>query len=86
MVPRRNSSGGAPRAVVDATEHDFGIVQPTGKCEFTFELSNAGDKPLQIHKVHKSCNCVLDKLPLRVLLPGQSAPLRVVVQLKGRQG
>ena len=87
-VKNQNTSPihGVGKASVDNSEHDFGLIQPQGKVRHTFYLKNIGAGPLKILKVKKSCNCILDDLPLRILEPGESADIDVVIKLEGRQG
>ncbi|HBO46426.1 MAG TPA: hypothetical protein DD670_21355 [Planctomycetaceae bacterium] len=75
-----------PRVEVDPSEHDFGVIDPGDACEWTFHLRNAGGSSLEITKGKESCKCVLDSIPLRVLEPGQSVPIRMTVRLRGREG
>ncbi|MBN1910322.1 MAG: DUF1573 domain-containing protein [Pirellulales bacterium] len=78
--------GGQPRAVVDNPKHDFGLVDPDGKCQHVFVIRNAGTGYLKLRTSESSCKCVLSKLPARVLGPGQVVRARVEVVTRDRTG
>jgi len=71
--------GAQPSVVVDAEEHDFGIVERHHVVEHSFRFTNRGDAPLQLKSGGTTCmKCTVSKIPGSPIPPGQSAD--VVVQ------
>jgi len=78
-----------PHPVIEAIEpvHDFGTVWIGPKLNHTFEIRNAGDKPLEITRVKPSCGCTVAGNYPRKLEPGQNGEFPFAVastKLRGR--
>jgi rhodanese-related sulfurtransferase len=70
---------GAPRVQVDATVYDFGIIVHGYSYSHEFLVTNVGTTPLTISKVSPFCACTTAVAPSAPIAPGQSAPLRLVL-------
>jgi hypothetical protein len=64
---------GNPRAVVDSTEFDFGLMDPFVESEHKFEIKNDGEGVLHLTAGGKTCNCVGFAIEPQIVLPGESA-------------
>jgi hypothetical protein len=71
------AEGRLPKAVVEASEHDFGVCDPMETGSHTFLIRNQGDAPLAIKKGPTSCKCTLADLPTDVIPPGETGQVRV---------
>jgi hypothetical protein len=63
---------GTPKAVVETTEHDFGVMEPDtdGSCEFV--IRNEGTAPLTLVDGGKTCFCVGFNVSDLIVEPGES--------------
>jgi mono/diheme cytochrome c family protein len=73
---------------VDFTEvdHDFGTVTNENKAEHVFEISNGGDEDLLIEKLVGSSGTIKAVVSSSRLKPGEEGSIRVIVDLRGKQG
>ena len=69
--PRPAAAG--PRAVVDKSTYDAGIVESTAQMEHTFVIRNEGQAPLLLARGPSSCSCTTIKLPKGPIPPGERA-------------
>lgn len=76
----------APVIDADRTEYNYGQVDETTPVEFTFTLRNRGDAPLTISQVETSCGCTSTQIGGKSLAPGESTPLTVRFNPRGRRG
>lgn len=75
-VKKRNDpSAAVPIASCDATDFDFGMMDPLNVAEHTFEIRNDGKAPLRIEGGPSSCKCTLSDLKSAVLEPGEVFPV-----------
>jgi len=51
-----------------------------------FTLTNSGDEPLLIERVHATCGCSTAILPQARLAPGESTELEVIIDTAGLEG
>ncbi len=66
-----------PQAVPDATEYDFGIMDPLTMGEHTFVIRNQGQAPLKLEKGDTTCKCTLSTLDNNEVPPGGEATVRM---------
>jgi hypothetical protein len=62
-----------PKAVVDETEFDFGMLDPGGSAAHTFVIRNEGSAPLVLAAGDTSCKCTLSEVSKQLVAVGESA-------------
>lgn len=76
----------APAANFTETSHDFGEMKQGDKKEHTFTLTNSGKSDLHIRRVRSSCGCTAVAPSTKVIAAGQSAPIKVTFDSRGKRG
>ena len=76
----------APVAKFSENAHDFGNMKQGEKKEHTFMLSNNGKSELIIRNVRSSCGCTAVAPSKKVIAPGESAPVKVTFDSRGKRG
>ena len=76
----------APIAAFTEESHDFGAMKQGDKKEFTFVLSNKGKSDLHIRNIRASCGCTAVAPSTKVISAGQSAPIKVTFDSRGKRG
>lgn len=76
----------APVARFDESAHDFGEMKQGNKKEHTFMLSNDGKSELVIRNIRSSCGCTAVAPSTKVIAPGESAPIKVTFDSRGKRG
>jgi hypothetical protein len=76
----------APVAVFSQTSHDFGDMKQGDKKDHTFSLTNNGKSELIIRNIRSSCGCTAVAPAKNVIAPGESAPIKVTFDTKGKRG
>lgn len=76
----------APIAKFSEKTHDFGNIKQGDKKEYTFTLTNAGKSDLIIRNVRSSCGCTAVAPASKVIAAGQSAPIKVTFNSRGKRG
>jgi hypothetical protein len=76
----------APVAKFDEETFDFGDMKQGDKKEHTFTLSNNGKSDLIIRNVRSSCGCTAVAPSTKVIAAGQSAPIKVTFDSRGKRG
>ncbi|MDD4756797.1 MAG: DUF1573 domain-containing protein [Prolixibacteraceae bacterium] len=76
----------APAAKFSESSHDFGNMKQGEKKEHTFMLSNDGKADLIIRNVRSSCGCTAVAPSKKVIAPGESAPVKVTFDSRGKRG
>lgn len=79
----RPAGAGAPKAVVDRTDHDFGAMDMDLEGRQAFTFTNAGTGVLKLTTGTTSCGCTLSRIDRDEVLPGEST--KVVVQWKAKK-
>jgi hypothetical protein len=71
-LQRAEEAEGTPKAVVETTEHNFGVMEPDteGSCEFV--IRNEGTAPLTLVDGGKTCFCVGFNVSDPIVEPGAS--------------
>ena len=76
----------APVADFSEKAHDFGEMKQGDKKEHTFTLKNDGKSELVIRNVRSSCGCTAVAPSKKVIAPGESAPIKVTFDSRGKRG
>lgn len=79
-------SGKAPKVELDKKEHDFGSITDGDVVETEFIVKNVGETDLVIIDAKGSCGCTVPKPPKDPIKPGESAPIKVSFDSKGKVG
>ena len=76
----------APVAKFSEKNHDFGEMKQGDKMDHTFTLTNDGKSELIIRNVRSSCGCTAVAPAKKVIAPGESAPVKVTFNSRGKRG
>ncbi|HZH71059.1 MAG TPA: DUF1573 domain-containing protein [Mariniphaga sp.] len=76
----------APVAKFSENSYDFGDLKQGDKKEHTFSLKNEGKSELIIRNVRSSCGCTAVTPSKNVIAPGESAPIKVTFDTRGKRG
>ncbi|HKI88969.1 MAG TPA: DUF1573 domain-containing protein [Draconibacterium sp.] len=76
----------APIAKFSEKIHDFGDITQGDKKEYTFMLANDGKSDLIIRNVRSSCGCTAVAPATKVIAAGESAPIKVTFDSRGKRG
>jgi len=76
----------APVASFSEKSHDFGEMKQGDKKEHTFTLKNNGKSELIIRNIRSSCGCTAVAPSKKVIAPGESAPVKVTFDSRGKRG
>ena len=83
-TPDPSASG--PRLKLSQDSWNFGTARHLEHLETTVQLSNTGTAELRISNVSTSCGCTAAQPEKRVLLPGESTPLKITFNTRGKNG
>lgn len=76
-----------PVLSIEKTTHDFGkIKEQNGVASVTFTLTNKGNAPLVINRVHASCGCTTPTWTKEPILPGKSGTVTAAYNPQNRPG
>ena len=75
-----------PKLVIDQPLIDLGTVVEGVEIPYTATFSNVGGEPLEILDVSTSCGCTLLNLKDKVIAPGKTGELDVVMDTAMKQG
>jgi hypothetical protein len=76
----------APVATFPEKTFDFGEMKQGEKKEHTFTLKNDGKSELIIRNVRSSCGCTAVAPATKVIAAGESAPVKVTFDSRGKRG
>lgn len=76
----------APVANFPEKTYDFGEMTQGEKKEHTFTLTNNGKSELIIRNVRSSCGCTAVAPSKKVIAAGETAPIKVTFDSKGKRG
>lgn len=76
----------APVASFEPKTFDFGEMNQGDKKSHTFTLTNDGKSELIIRRVRSSCGCTAVAPSKKVIAPGESAPIKVTFDSRGKRG
>ena len=80
----QNKTG--PVMEIEPEEHDFGGVQQDQKLAHAFTVKNVGTENLEIRRISTSCGCTAAIAAARVVKPGESTTLDVVLETRKYKG
>lgn len=76
----------APVAKFNESDYDFGDMKQGDKREHTFNLTNNGKSDLIIRNIRSSCGCTAVAPSTKVISAGQTAPIKVTFDSRGKRG
>ncbi|MCL9769980.1 DUF1573 domain-containing protein [Flavobacterium sp. HXWNR69] len=79
-------AGKLAKVELDKEVHDFGTINEGDIVETEFIVKNVGDSDLLIHDAKGSCGCTVPLPPKEPIKPGDSAPIKVSFDSKGKPG
>ena len=79
-------AGRLAKVEFDKEVHDFGTIAEGAIVETEFMVKNVGDSDLIIHEAKGSCGCTVPQPPKDPIKPGDSAPIKVSFDSKGKPG
>jgi hypothetical protein len=77
VAPLLHGRDAPPKAVVDRTPWDLGLIQSGEEFRHTFVIRNEGQSPLTLAPGPKLCACTVTKLPDKPVPPGGHAEVAV---------
>ena len=69
----------------DKVSYDFGTIEEDDIVETSFVITNTGKSDLLIKKASASCGCTIPDWPKEAIKPGESAPMNVKFNSKGKK-
>lgn len=78
--------GKLPKVKLDKEIHDFGTIAEGAVVETEFIVTNSGEGDLLIVDAKGSCGCTVPQPPKDPIKPGESAPIKVSFDSKGKPG
>ena len=66
-----------PRAVIDRTDLDFGVMEVSQESKHIFRVTNKGEAPLLLKKGATTCQCTLSKVAEKPIPPGETAEIEL---------
>ena len=82
----QNPSNVKPVIQFEKTEFDFGKILQGEVVSYTFHVTNAGNAPLIITSLEKSCGCTTGDFPKQPIEPGQGGEIKITYDSKGHFG
>lgn len=76
----------APVVNFSEMKYDFGEMRQGEKKDHTFMLSNEGKSDLIIRNIRSSCGCTAVAPGKKVIPPGETAPVKVTFNSRGKRG
>lgn len=76
----------APVVSFDVKSHDFGAINQGDQVKTTFNIKNEGKRDLIIRRVKTSCGCTAVTPKKNVIPAGESVPLEVKFNSRGKRG
>jgi len=84
VAQRKNKSG--PVMEIEPKDHDFGGVRQDQKLVYEFAVTNIGTEDLEIRRISTSCGCTAAILAERIVKPGESTTLEVILETRKYKG
>ncbi|MEW4565159.1 DUF1573 domain-containing protein [Bremerella sp. JC770] len=75
-----------PRAVVEETVHNFGVLPRFTQSHHEFIIRNEGQAPLKLKQGPSSCSCTILGIDTSEIAPNESAKIRLEWTLKFKEG
>jgi outer membrane biosynthesis protein TonB len=77
---------GTAEMTFNKKEHDFGVINPDSKVDYTFKFKNTGKEDLVISNAQGSCGCTIPEYPKEAIKPGESGKIKVSFNSAGKSG
>jgi len=84
VAQRKTKSG--PVMEIEPKDYDFGGVPQDRKLVHAFTVTNVGTEDLEIRRISTSCGCTAAILAARIVKPGESTTLEVVLETRKYKG
>ncbi len=84
VAQRKTKSG--PVMEIEPKDYDFGGVRQDRKLVHEFTVTNVGTEDLEILRISTSCGCTAAILADRIVKPGESTTLEVVLETRKYKG
>ncbi len=81
-----NPKAGKAEMTFEKKEHDFGVIKPDSKVDYTFKFKNTGKEDLVISNAHGSCGCTVPEYPKEAIKPGENGEIKVSFNSAGKSG
>jgi len=85
LLPKLALAKAPAHLTFDSDYFDFGKVEEGVEINHTFTLKNTGDSMLRIFDVSSTCGCTIPRLTKKILRPGESTRLRIVIDTAMKQ-
>ncbi len=82
--PEISETGPWPKAVMDETEHEFGVMEVNSVEKHKFIVRNEGDAPLKVVLGPTTCKCTLSEMEDDEISPGESTEIELQWEPKAR--
>lgn len=79
-------STGTAEMTFEKKEHDFGVINPDSKVDYTFNFKNTGKEDLIISNAQGSCGCTIPEYPKEAIKPGETGKIKVSFNSAGKSG
>jgi len=86
VVLCQQAAAGTPHLTCERPTLDFQSIISTQTVCHIFPLRNTGDAPVTITRIQSSCGCTTVKPGRTVIPPGETEPMEVCFNAKGRHG
>ena len=80
------SKSGGPKMEIEPLEHDFGPARQDQKLVYDFLVKNTGTEDLTLLRIATSCGCTAALPAERVVPPGGSTTLQVILETRKYKG
>jgi hypothetical protein len=85
QAPRLVSRTDPPRLMMEESRHDLGRIQAE-PVPYTFKIKNMGGEPLVIQDIKTTCACLSTNLKSRMIEPGKTSDLEIVLDASHLKG
>lgn len=85
-IPVLVSRTDPPKISFEERSHDLGNVAEGIEIPYTFKIHNIGGEPLKISNVNTSCGCTVLNLKDKIIEPGKTGDLEVIMDTTLKQG
>ncbi len=87
VLPEKGDEKTKPKAAGPQLEispelHDFGKAKQNQRLVKEFEIENTGSEDLRIGRISTSCGCTVARPSVRVLKPGETTSLEVILETR----
>lgn len=86
LVAAAPAQGQKPRAVFQATAHDFGKVKQGDVVIHEFTFRNEGDAPLVVERIETTCGCTAALVSEKTIAPGRTGKIKTTFDTRGYSG